>query len=144
MTRGTRSGSDLLTVSFGMAVDSGADSASTRGVSVEALKECGDSLAKADAWLREGRNEGRDGVGWLSLPYKDIGDIQEAAGWLRGFNAVVQAGIGGSALGNLMLHGALLPVLERTARGKTGRSQILSCGQRRSTGQQDGLESYRA
>ncbi|HPR90465.1 MAG TPA: hypothetical protein PLD93_03410, partial [Synergistaceae bacterium] len=96
MTRGTRSGSDLLTVSFGMAVDSGADSASTRGVSVEALKECGDSLAKADAWLREGRNEGRDGVGWLSLPYKDIGDIQEAAGWLRGFNAVVQAGIGGS------------------------------------------------
>jgi hypothetical protein len=35
-----------------MAVDSGADSASTRGVSVEVLKECGDSLAKADAWLR--------------------------------------------------------------------------------------------
>ncbi len=109
VARGTRSGSDLLTVSFGMAVDDGANSASSRGVSAESLKECGDILAKGDAWLREGRAERRDGVGWLALPYRDISDIEEAAEWLRGFTAVVQAGIGGSALGNLMVHGALLP-----------------------------------
>ena len=72
MARGTRSDSDLFTVSFGMAVDNRADSVSPRGVSAESLKKYAEILAKGDAWLREGCAAGRDGVGWLALPFRDI------------------------------------------------------------------------
>jgi len=102
-------GSELLTVSFGMAVEREGNPASPGAVSIDSLKELEPLLVKGESWLREGLSEGRDGVGWLSLPSRNIRDIEEAAEWLRGFEAIVQAGIGGSALGNLMLHGALLP-----------------------------------
>lgn len=63
--------------------------------------------AEAHRWyLAEG--DGSAGFGWADLPLRSCDDVLEAAGWLRSFEAVVQVGIGGSALGNLMLHQALL------------------------------------
>ncbi len=108
MTRATRADSELLTVSFGMALDNDPE-VDSPSVIEESLHEFEEALIRADECLRKGCAEGQEGMGWISLPYRDIGDIEEAAEWLRGFDAIVQAGIGGSALGNLMLHGALLP-----------------------------------
>jgi len=53
-------------------------------------------------------NSSKSGYGWLSLPDADISEIKEAGEWLRGFEAIIHIGIGGSALGNLMLKQALL------------------------------------
>lgn len=47
-------------------------------------------------------------LGWMDLPDQPLDQILEAARWLQGFDAFVQVGIGGSALGNLMLHQALV------------------------------------
>ncbi|MGI6782593.1 MAG: glucose-6-phosphate isomerase [Aminivibrio sp.] len=94
----------LLKISYGMAAGGGAS-----GVTARALEECGELLAGGDDHLRRSAAEGRDGVGWINLPGKDVADVEEAGKWISGFGAMVQAGIGGSALGNLMLHGALLP-----------------------------------
>ncbi|MDI9369406.1 MAG: glucose-6-phosphate isomerase [Synergistaceae bacterium] len=108
MAKATNADSELLTVSFGMALGDDPD-LPTESVVEELLHEYEEALMRADRCLRDGCAEGREGMGWVSLPYRDIGDIEEAAEWLKGFDAIVQAGIGGSALGNLMLHGALLP-----------------------------------
>ena len=48
------------------------------------------------------------GHGWLNLPSIDTSEIKEAGEWLRGYDFIVHAGIGGSALGTLMLNQALL------------------------------------
>ena len=104
MPQGRKTGSELLKISYGMAVGD-----EMSGVSPGLLEGCEESLARGDAYLRTSAAEGRDGVGWINLPKKDISDIQEAGKWISGFDAMVQAGIGGSSLGNLMLHGALLP-----------------------------------
>ncbi|EHM09820.1 glucose-6-phosphate isomerase [Thermanaerovibrio velox DSM 12556] len=51
-------------------------------------------------------------LGWMDLPDQEVDGVMEAADWLRGFDAFVQVGIGGSALGNLMLHQALIGDIE--------------------------------
>lgn len=107
MPRGT--GSELLTFSFGLAVSGGEALVSSRAVDFEAIEGLEEIFKRGDSALREAAAKGRDGVGWLSLPYRDMTDVEDAAEWLSGFEAIVQIGIGGSALGNLMLHGALLP-----------------------------------
>lgn len=66
-------------------------------------------LKHADEWLRSGCERDEDGFGWLKLPYQDITQVLEVSHWLSRFDALIQIGIGGSALGNRMLHGALLP-----------------------------------
>lgn len=48
------------------------------------------------------------GYGWLELPEADISEAKETARWLRAYDSVIHVGIGGSALGNLMLNQALL------------------------------------
>ena len=58
--------------------------------------------------LRQGASADGSGFGWISLPYADPTPLEEAGAWLSSFDTVVQIGIGGSALGNLMLHNALL------------------------------------
>ena len=78
-------------------------------VSADVLGDLSGALAAGDDYLRESAAAGRDGVGWINLPAKDISEVEETGKWISGFGAMVQAGIGGSALGNLMLHGALLP-----------------------------------
>lgn len=77
------------------------------------------ALSSAAAWIETGSDERLSGFGWMRLPDEDISSILEASKWLRDFESVVQVGIGGSSLGNLMLHQALLPPYfnERTDRG---------------------------
>lgn len=52
-------------------------------------------------------NAEKPGYGWLTLPDADISEIMAAGEWLKGFDAIIHIGIGGSALGNLMLNQAL-------------------------------------
>ncbi|PIE53880.1 MAG: glucose-6-phosphate isomerase [Dethiosulfovibrio peptidovorans] len=66
-------------------------------------------IKEAAHWIEQGMEERKEGFGWLWLPSEDPAVLLEVAQWLRSFNALVQVGIGGSSLGNLMLHQALLP-----------------------------------
>lgn len=66
-------------------------------------------LQKADSLLRSHQENGMEGAGWLLLPYESPSRILEIASHLASMSDVIQIGIGGSALGNLMLHNALLP-----------------------------------
>lgn len=109
MPRGSGTGPELLTLSYGMAVSDGESLAPGGAVDIEAVEGYEEILRRGDARLREAAAEGREGVGWLNLPGRDIADVEETGKWIAGFDALVQVGIGGSALGNLMLHGALLP-----------------------------------
>ena len=68
------------------------------------LCSCG-FLEGALDWLRSGG----DGLGWFDLPDLDSASIMPTAEWLRTFDSIIHVGIGGSALGNLMLNQALLP-----------------------------------
>ena len=56
-------------------------------------------------WLQSGG----EGLGWFHLPDLDSAPIMAAAEWLKTFDSIIHVGIGGSALGNLMLNQALLP-----------------------------------
>ncbi|MDR3278997.1 MAG: glucose-6-phosphate isomerase [Synergistaceae bacterium] len=79
------------------------------------------SLAASEAasWIADGASSGESGFGWYNLPEQDISAILDAARWLAGYDAIVHVGIGGSALGNLMLHQALLPLyFNERANGK--------------------------
>ena len=62
-----------------------------------------------DAWLRENAAAGKEGFGWMNLAKRNVDDVQTMARWLSTRESVIQVGIGGSALGNQMLHNALLP-----------------------------------
>ena len=109
MPRSPATSMKLLRISFGTAVigpEAPVPSGAVRAVDLEGYE---DLLGHGEEWLRESCAERREGVGWLLLPYRKLDDVEEAAAWLAGFESVVQIGIGGSALGNLMLHGALLP-----------------------------------
>ncbi len=66
------------------------------------------SLRGAERTLREGSAQKKAGFGWMRLPYEDIGPILAISGKLREFDSIVQVGIGGSSLGNLMLNNAFL------------------------------------
>ncbi len=52
-------------------------------------------------------NADKSGFGWLALPDADISEIKETGEWLKSFDAIIHIGIGGSALGNLMLNQAI-------------------------------------
>ncbi|GHS95296.1 glucose-6-phosphate isomerase [Synergistales bacterium] len=94
----------LMSLAYGSAVTTG-----ERAVTFSDLTGLEDSFKEADAWLRQGASEGKDGFGWMNLPKRNVDDIQALSRWLATRESIVQIGIGGSALGNLMLHGALLP-----------------------------------
>ena len=80
-----------------------------RGVSLGDVRALVPRLETGAAVLRNGAAEGRSGFGWISLPRADCGKILAMGDALSKEDAIVQIGIGGSALGNLMLHSALLP-----------------------------------
>ena len=64
-------------------------------------------FSRSAAELHKGGAEGRDGFGWIDLPDRSPISLSDTISWLRSFDTVVQIGIGGSALGNQMLSGAL-------------------------------------
>ncbi|MEA3283750.1 MAG: glucose-6-phosphate isomerase [Synergistota bacterium] len=93
------------------------------GVAPSSLSE--DRLKEAVAWIDQGGQAGLPGFGWMKLPDADIGSVLEISEWLGKFDSIVQLGIGGSSLGNLMLHQALLPPyfneMDRIERGDVPR-----------------------
>ncbi|WP_300524250.1 glucose-6-phosphate isomerase [Aminiphilus sp.] len=79
----------------------------------------------AEARLREGAERNESGFGWLCLPYADQEECRAVSRWLASFDAVVQIGIGGSALGTFMLAGALLhPFHNELPREKRGGPRL--------------------
>ena len=79
-----------------------------RGVSLGDVRALVPRLETGAAVLRNGAAEGRSGFGWISLPRADCGKILAMGDALSKEDAIVQIGIGGSALGNLMLHSAIM------------------------------------
>lgn len=78
------------------------------GKNLEDIKGAYSGLcAEAAAWLKN-TPPSTSGHGWLGLPDIDTAEIKEAAEWLRGYDVIIHVGIGGSALGSLMLNQALL------------------------------------
>jgi len=69
------------------------------------VRERADRFEAAERMLRSPG----PGRGWMDLPDRDPEPVREAAAWASRFGLLVQIGIGGSALGNLALHQALLP-----------------------------------
>ena len=80
------------------------------------LASLGDACESAAKWFQSGTSAGEPGFGWYGLTEQNLSPILDAAKWLSGYEAIIHVGIGGSALGNLMLHQALLPMYlnERT------------------------------
>jgi glucose-6-phosphate isomerase len=106
----------LLSLAYGAAFTGG-----ERAVAFSELENLTPQFKNGDAWLRKNASEGKEGFGWLNLPKRNMDDVQTLSRWLATRESIVQVGIGGSALGNLMLHGALLPPywneLSKTKRG---------------------------
>jgi glucose-6-phosphate isomerase len=94
----------LLSLAYGAAFTGGEGA-----VAFSELEGLSPQFKSGDAWLRKNALEGKDGFGWINLPKRNVDDIQTLSRWLSTRESIVQVGIGGSALGNLMLHGALLP-----------------------------------
>lgn len=108
---------NLLKLDFGAALPKGG-AASLNESEWNALEG---TLRDADGWLRSDANRCRDGFGWLDLPRADLAEVIEAGKWLAAFDAVIQVGIGGSALGNLMVANALLhPCHNELSRSERG------------------------
>lgn len=95
---------DLFKLVYGGATGSGLQGTSTE---LQELKEFESSLEEAYTWLKNGVVAQNEGFGWLELPYQERAPLMKYGNWLKNFDYVVQIGIGGSALGNLMLMNAL-------------------------------------
>ncbi|MGD9666776.1 MAG: glucose-6-phosphate isomerase [Synergistaceae bacterium] len=70
-------------------------------------KEHAAACAEAAEWLRK-TPTATDGHGWMDLPEIDTSEIKRTAEWLKSYDSIIHVGIGGSALGSLMLNQALL------------------------------------
>ena len=91
----------LLSLSFGAAFSD--------GVSLSDLEALHGRFKDGDGWLRKNAAEGVEGFGWINLPSAKVEEIRALSRWLATRESIVQIGIGGSALGNLMLNNAMLP-----------------------------------
>jgi glucose-6-phosphate isomerase len=94
-----------LGISFSFGCAPGRDKAFARRVDALA-----DACSEAASWLAMGAGANEPGFGWYNLTEQDLSPVLDAAKWLSGYEAIIHVGIGGSALGNLMLHQALLPM----------------------------------
>ncbi|MDR3354508.1 MAG: glucose-6-phosphate isomerase [Synergistaceae bacterium] len=108
---------------IGISFSLGSASGSGRGSDEfeKCMGEFREPLEEAVSWIEKNSAAGESGFGWLNLPEADISPVLEAAEWLKGYDSIIDVGIGGSALGNLMLHQALLPMYyNELPRGKRG------------------------
>jgi glucose-6-phosphate isomerase len=103
-----------ISCSFGCAAGAGRDS-SGFGARRDSLKH---PLEEALKWAVDGAGSDESGFGWYNLPEQDISPILDAARWLASYDSIIHVGIGGSALGNLMLHQALLPMYFNEGAGR--------------------------
>ncbi|WP_024821901.1 MULTISPECIES: glucose-6-phosphate isomerase [Aminobacterium] len=79
------------------------------GATFQELQNLSSRLRQAAQQIKERSRDGLQGTGWLLLPYSDPTEVMKVGRSLASFDALIQIGIGGSALGNQMLHSALLP-----------------------------------
>ena len=93
----------LLTIGVGGAIGVGSKMERVEEKEMELLET---SLRQAESQLRIAAGSGLDGAGWIRLPYSDLEPVRRVAEKLSVFDSIVQVGIGGSALGNLMLNNA--------------------------------------
>jgi glucose-6-phosphate isomerase len=93
----------------GISFSFGASAGRERGF-VNRVSSLAPLCAEAASWIRDGVSRDESGFGWYNLDGQDISSVLDAAHWLSGYEAIIHVGIGGSALGNLMLHQALLPM----------------------------------
>ena len=103
---------DVLTIGEGFAVDrlsvSFAFGSVLGAVSEDLSLLCelfGDRCSLASRHL-SGIRTSAEGYGWLSLPDYPLEDVKSAGEWLASYDSIIHVGIGGSALGNLMLNQA--------------------------------------
>lgn len=96
--------------SLGLSFSFGAAAGPSRQDFARCLEQFEEPLHEGAAWIADGAGKNRSGFGWYTLPDRDIADVLEMARWLSEYDAIVHVGIGGSSLGNLMLHQALLPL----------------------------------
>ena len=71
------------------------------------LESFSDSCREAHEQILQGAREDRPGFGWYALPDMDLGELQQLVETYSSVRTVIQVGIGGSALGSLMLQKAL-------------------------------------
>ncbi|MFP4481865.1 MAG: glucose-6-phosphate isomerase [Thermovirgaceae bacterium] len=110
---------DILELSYGGAFPGGSKNEGKNLARI--FDELEDSLKLVQSQLEEGVREKKDGFGWVLLPEEHPNAVLETADRLNGYDAVVQIGIGGSALGNLMLQNALVhPYYNELSRGERG------------------------
>ncbi len=102
-----------ISFSFGAAVGKSALSAAALRAEYE------ERILKAAEWL-ENTPADASGNGWIVLPGCAADEIKKTAEWLSGYDNIIQVGIGGSALGNLMLNQALTDIFynEKESRPK--------------------------
>jgi len=91
----------LLSLSFGAAF--------TDGISLSDVESLYEKFKSGDSWLRKNAAERVEGFGWINLSKDRVEEIRALSRWLATRESIVQIGIGGSALGNLMLNNAMLP-----------------------------------
>ncbi len=115
---------DLASVSCGLSFSLGGllgGAKPDNGLFKKFLSDSAETLVEAAGWIAAGSASGQSGLGWYALPESPTGDVLKTAEWLKGHDAIIHVGIGGSALGNLMLNKALLPEyfneLPRSERG---------------------------
>ncbi len=108
-----------LSFSFGAAAGTGDEA----GYFAQCLARFEEPLTEAANWIRDNAASNESGFGWYNLPEANVKETMETAEWLASYEAVVHVGIGGSSLGNLMLHQALLPMYynERQSDGRRPR-----------------------
>lgn len=94
--------SDLVVeFAFGVALGKNSDSFNIINEKYDAI------CSEAISWLSDTPTS-TEGHGWLVLPDADLSLIKEAGEWLKSYDSIIHVGIGGSALGNLMLNQAIL------------------------------------
>ncbi|MDR1886236.1 MAG: glucose-6-phosphate isomerase [Synergistaceae bacterium] len=97
---------------IGISFSFGAAAGASRGAGdfAKCMEEFATPLAEAVKWIADNSASEESGFGWYNLPEADVSSVLETSIWLKGYDAIIDVGIGGSALGNLMLHQALLPM----------------------------------
>lgn len=94
---------EKLSISFNFGGAFGREGTSFEDFRKENMRACAD----AARWLKDTPTDS-EGHGWMDLPEIDTAEIKRTAEWLKGYDSIIHVGIGGSALGNLMLNQALL------------------------------------
>ena len=94
---------DIMSINFAFGGALGGGSEPIARLKDKYANICSEALS----WLAD-TPAGVEGHGWMELPDIETYEIKQTSDWLRAYDAVIHVGIGGSALGNLMIHQSIL------------------------------------